>query len=247
MASLKEISKGIGARALDAVFPPRCPSCHAAVAADGNFCRTCFAALTLISAPQCACCGIPFTMAMGADARCPECLAAPPAFDTARAVMVYDAISAPLITALKFHDQWAGLTRYATMMRASGAAHLADADMLVPVPLHWHRLVRRKYNQAALLAYALAEVGRIPCRLDILHKTVATRPQMRLDRAARLKNVRHAFAVNPRTAEEVKDKTVLLIDDVVTTGATVDACALVLKNAGARAVHVLSLARTVKA
>lgn len=246
MASLKHMLHGLGTRVLDIAFPPRCPSCNQSVAVEGNFCTPCFDALKLISDPQCACCGIPFAVNMGADALCPECIATPPAFDIARATMVYDTVSAPLISALKFHDQWAGLERYARMMQSSGAALLEVADMLVPVPLHWQRLMKRRYNQAALLAYRVAEDTNIPCRLDILRKVHATPAQMRLPRAARLKNVRRAFAVNARAVSAIKEKTIVLVDDVVTTGATVDACARLLKNAGAARVYVLALARTVK-
>lgn len=246
MASLKHALTHLGSRALDVAFPPRCPSCEAAVEVDGNFCPACFGQLRLIAPPVCACCGIPFPADLGEGALCPECLATPPAFDTVRAVMVYDRISAPLVSALKFHDQWAGLARYGAMMKASATAQLAHCDLIVPVPLHWHRLLKRRYNQAALLAYRLAEETGLPCRLDILKRTRATRPQMRLDRAMRLKNVRHAFALNARATAAVADKTILLVDDVVTTGATVEACAALLKHAGARAVHVLALARTVK-
>ncbi len=158
--------------------------------------------------------------------------------------MVYDRISAPLISALKFHDQWAGLTRYGQMMAAAGSTLLSDAEMIVPVPLHWQRLLRRRYNQAALLAYRVSEVSGVPCRIDILSRRIATRPQMRLDRRTRLQNVKRAFALNPRAA--VKDKHILLVDDVVTTGATVDACARLLREGGAAKVSVLALARTVR-
>ncbi|MEJ0009399.1 MAG: ComF family protein [Alphaproteobacteria bacterium] len=241
-----ELWRGMGGVALDLLFPPRCPSCRAPVAADGNFCAPCFDTLHLITAPMCECCGIPFPVAAGEDMRCPACLEAPPAFDAARAAMVYDRVSAPLIAALKFQDQWAGLARYAQMMAGSGAALLAECDLIVPVPLHWRRLLKRKYNQAALLAYALAEGAGKPCRLDLLRRAVPTKPQMRLDRKSRLTNVRHAFALSALAPAQLKGKRVLLVDDVVTTGATVDVCAKLLRQGGAARVSVLALARTVK-
>ena len=246
MASLKHAFSALGSLALNAVFPPRCPSCHTQVAVDGNFCASCFAQVKLIAPPFCACCGIPFVATMGEGALCPECLVEPPEFAAARAVMVYDRISAPLITSLKFHDQWSGVTRYGEMMRAASDGLLARSDMVVPVPLHWQRLLKRRYNQAAVLAYRLAEAAGLPCRLDILKRVRSAPPQMRLDRATRLKNVRKVFALNERSMADVKNKTILLIDDVVTTGATVNACAKLLKKAGAKEVNVLALARTVK-
>lgn len=227
---------------LDVAFPPSCPACHAQVSAQGNFCSDCFAALKQISMPQCACCGIPFAFDTGADAQCPECLAEVPSFDTARAPLVYDATSAPLIRGLKFHDRYTGLRRAVAMMVAAHGGR--PMDLIVPVPLHWRRLVMRRFNQSALLGFALSRALNVPCLPQGLKRTRYTTPQMRLPRAERLRNVRDAFAVPD--AAIIAGKHVLLVDDVVTTGATVAACAAALKKAGAASVHVLALARTVK-
>lgn len=235
---------GMGRALLDMAFPPHCPSCQTAVETAHNFCAPCFTQLRMIAQPLCGCCGIPFAVAV--EGQCPECLATPPAFTRARAAMVYDGVSAPLVAALKFNDQWAGLARYATLMQAAAGPLLAEADLLVPVPLNWRRLWRRRYNQSALLAYALARPSARPVLPDALLRTRATRPQMRLPRAERLKNVRGAFAVRPAALPQIVNKTILLIDDVVTTGATADACARALLAAGAKQVDVLALARTVK-
>lgn len=231
---------------MDVVYPPRCPSCHAYVTADGNFCAECFSKLRLIDAPYCACCGIPFVIAVEAETRCPECLDTPPEFTMARAAMVYDAISAPLVSALKFQDQWAGLARYVQLMLRAGNPMLEGVDVLVPVPLHWRRLLRRRFNQSALLAYGIAREKNIPCAPAMLRRVQYTKPQMRLTRADRLKNVRRAFAVPHAAHPMLHNKVVLLVDDVVTTGATANACAIALKKAGAAEVRVLALARTVK-
>lgn len=231
---------------LDMLFPPHCPSCREPTAAEGNFCSSCFAKLRQIAAPLCDCCGIPFAFAVEAGSRCPECLETPPAFTAARAALVYDGISAPLVSALKFHDQWSGLQRYVALMQAAGAAVIAGSDMLIPVPLHWRRLLGRRYNQSALLAYGLSRETGIPCIPDLLQRVRYTPPQMRLDRATRLRNVQRAFAVRADAHAQLVDKNVLLVDDVVTTGATVNACARQLIKAGAREVRVLALARTVK-
>ncbi len=238
---------GSGVRLMgDLLFPPRCPSCQDSVAAEGNFCAACFAQLRMIEAPLCHCCGIPFVIAVESDMRCPTCLETPPEFDRARAALVYDAVSAPLITELKFHDQWANLERYVQLMLRHGAPLLSDADMLVPVPLHWRRLWRRRFNQSALLAYALSKQSGVRCVPDILQRVRYTKPQMKLNRAERLKNVTHAFAVANQARPMLRNKIIVLVDDVVTTGATVNACAKVLKKAGAKEIRVLSLARTVR-
>jgi len=230
----------------DMVYPPRCPSCQSYVAADGNFCVPCFQKLQMIEAPLCACCGIPFVIAVEADTLCPSCLDDRPVFDVARAALVYDAVSAPLVTALKFNDQWANLARYVQLMLRAGKPVFADADMLVPVPLHWRRLLRRKFNQSALLAYGISRETGLPCMPELLQRTLYTKPQMRMSREERLKNVKHAFAVPETMQEMLRNKIVVLIDDVVTTGATANACAKALKKAGAKEVRVLALARTVK-
>lgn len=231
---------------VDVMFPPRCPSCRGEADSEGNFCAACFSKLRLIAAPMCACCGIPFVVAVEEAMQCPACLEAPPEFAAARAAMVYDAVSAPLVSGLKFGDQWASLNRYGDVMAAAGSTVLQGADMLVPVPLHWQRLVRRRFNQSALLAYALAARSGVPCRPELLRRTRNTQPQMKLDRSTRLRNVQRAFAVPPAHCGEIRDKVVVLVDDVVTTGATANACAQALKAAGAREVRVLALARTVK-
>lgn len=244
MASVLERVKAGGQLVLHAAFPPRCPSCTAPVEGMHHFCGDCFSKLRMISDPLCTCCGIPF--AVPVVGQCPECLAEPPAFSRARAVMVYDAVSAPLVSALKFSDQWAGLARYGSMMRAAGSELVGSAELIVPVPLNWRRLWQRKYNQAALLAYTLARETGLPCAPEALKRARATKPQMRLSRAERLKNVRGAFRVASAHLPRVEGKHILLVDDVLTTGATAGACALALMDAGAKQVDVLALARTVK-
>lgn len=240
MTSLKPLL----AMAADLAFPPRCPSCRASVSAQGNFCGDCFASLKQIADPQCDACGIPFAVPMDAGSQCPECLADPQHFDHVRAALVYDGVCAPLVRQLKFHDQYGGIGRYARMMQASLGALAARVDLLVPVPLHWRRLVLRRYNQSALLAFELARRMGQPCLPGALRRVRHTQPQMRLPRAQRLTNMRRAFAVPE--GMQLHGKTVLLVDDVITTGATVSACAEALKNAGAAAVFAVALARTVK-
>lgn len=231
---------------MDVAFPPRCPACHVQVSAQHNFCSPCFDALKQIAAPHCACCGIPFAFDMGADAKCPECLSETPSFDSCRAPLVYDETSAPIIRSLKFNDRYTGLERATRMMLASLGTLRDEVELVVPVPLHWRRLMTRYYNQSALLGFAIARELALPCAPQALRRARHTTPQMRLTRKERLQNVRNAFAVPENAKEGLQGKCVLLVDDVVTTGATVSACASMLKKAGAAQVHVLALARTVK-
>jgi ComF family protein len=240
MASLKPMLT----LALDLLYPPQCSSCRIPVAAEGNFCSDCYSKLRMISHPVCDCCGIPFAIPVPEGTQCPECLVELPAFAKARAALVYDAISAPLITSFKFHDQQSGLPRYVSWMLNAAKPTLENVELIVPVPLHWRRLFKRRYNQSALFAYSVAKQIGVPCDVTVLKRVQYTRPQMRLDRKTRLQNVTKAFAV--ANAASIHGKTVLLVDDVVTTGATANACAKALLKAGAKEVRVLSLARTVK-
>lgn len=179
---------------------------------------------------------------MPTDALCPECLAEPPQFDMARGVMVYNAVAGRMVSALKYHDRMAAITHYAAQMQQAAGSMLSEADALVPVPLHWRRLLWRHYNQSAWLAFALHARTHIPCQPHWLKRVRFTTPQTGMKRDARKKNLRRAFVATP----EVVGKRIILVDDVVTTGATANACAKALKGAGAAWVGVLCLARTVK-
>jgi len=231
---------------LGSAFPPRCPSCDDLVDQQHNFCVPCFQQLQHISEPLCHACGIPFAVPMGEGALCPTCIAEPASYDHIRAPLVYNEASGPVIRALKFHDRYTGLHRSVHMMRAALGPLADTVDMVVPVPLHWRRLAQRRYNQSALLAFGLARSMNAPCQPKVLKRVQATQPQARLSRAERLTNVKHAFAAVQHYYAALQNKTVLLVDDVVTTGATVNACARVLKDAGAARVLVVALARTTK-
>jgi ComF family protein len=244
--TLRETGQGALRLMLQAVFPPACPSCRQPVEAMHSFCADCFKALRMIANPMCDCCGIPFVVALEANGHCPECLLEKPSFTRARAPMVYDARSMPLVTSLKFHDQWSSLPQAVRLMASAARTILEEAELIVPVPLHWRRLWWRKYNQSALLAYGLAREAGVPCLPSVLVRARSTRPQMRLDRSERKRNVKGAFEVAPAWLHAVKGKRILLVDDVVTTGATVEICARTLLDAGAAQVDVVALARTVK-
>jgi ComF family protein len=236
----------VGRTFRDAFFPQRCFGCGAIVDAAGALCPSCWHGFRFIAPPVCALCGQPFEYPVGDGAVCGACAKSPPQYDSARAALVYDDASRPLILAFKHGDR----TRYAAafgkwMMRA-GAACLREGTIVVPVPLRRWRLLRRRYNQSVLLAWALArETG---CRVapDLLIRQRNTPPQGRLSRRARRRNVRSAFSVSEAGMRLVAGQSVVLVDDVYTTGATVEACARTLKSAGAKDVHVLTLARVVR-
>jgi len=230
---------------LDVLFPPLCIGCRGPVA-DSGFCAACWSKVTFLDGPVCACCGLPFGVALETGMLCAACLANPPAFDSARAILSYDEHSRGAILALKHADRLELVPGFARWLGRSGRALLEGCDLLVPVPLHRSRLWQRRYNQAAEMARRLARDW--DRRFDplALVRSRPTQSQGAMASAkARRRNVQRAFQV-PDPAK-VAGRRVLLLDDVVTTGATAEACARALKRAGAEEVHVLALARVVKA
>jgi ComF family protein len=230
-------------RVLDVVLPPYCLSCGAPVAAAHALCGQCWGRITFLGAPCCAACGLPFAYDLGPDALCGACTRAHPAFTSARAAVRYDEESRKLILAFKHGDRLHLAPALAAWMRRAGSDLIAEADLVVPVPLHWTRLFARRYNQAAVLARAVAWGGP-EFGADLLVRRRRTPSQGKRNAEARRRNVAGAFAV--KRGRNVAGKRVLLIDDVLTTGATLEECAKVLLRAGAARVDALTLARTVR-
>jgi ComF family protein len=235
-----------GTHLLDIVLPPRCLKCGVTVDAVGALCATCWPEVAFLAPPHCAACGLPFEFDLGADALCGACARERPVFDRARAAFRYDDGSKDLILRFKHADRTDSAPAFARWMARAGEALLADADLVTAVPLHWTRLFMRRYNQAALLAAALGQLAGKPAVNDLLVRRKRTPSQGGLGAAGRRRNVVGAFTVHPRHRALVGDKRVLLVDDVLTTGATVSACVSVLLRAGAQAVDVLTLARVVR-
>ncbi|WP_374384817.1 double zinc ribbon domain-containing protein [Dongia sp.] len=234
-------------RALDTVLPARCLKCGEVVStASAGLCPTCWGALSFLGEPCCSCCGHPFEFDLGVDALCAACLESPPPFDRARAVLRYDEASRDLILAFKHADRTALAPSFAAWAQRAGRDLIADCDLIAPVPLHWSRLFARRYNQAALLANALGKATGKPTAPDLLLRRRATVRQGHLGRLARARNVAGAFALNPKRADMLAGRKVLLVDDVVTTGATISQCAAALRRGGAAAVHVLAVARVIQ-
>ncbi|MBN8544344.1 MAG: ComF family protein [Alphaproteobacteria bacterium] len=229
--------------ALDKLYPPLCPSCHVEVAAQGHLCGACFQDIHMIAAPLCAQCGVPFAVDMGADALCPDCLDRAASYRTARSALVYGEVVGTLIKQLKYHDQMQGLTRFAQWMAQVAPE---EVDVIIPVPLHWRRLLTRTYNQAAWLAYGLSHETGVACAPHFLKRVRHMLPQARMTRAERQRNMKRAFLVPNRYKSDVEGKRILLVDDVMTTGSTIEACADALKIAGAAEVHAVALARAVR-
>lgn len=230
---------------LDLLFPPLCMACRTPVAEPG-LCAACWNAVTFLEGPACACCGLPFPVDLGEGNFCAACLARPPAFDSARAILAYDENSRGAILALKHADRLDLVPGFARWLARAGRSALSRSEVIVPVPLHRFRLWRRRYNQAAELARRLGRQHGIGVEPAALIRTRPTESQGAMASArARRRNVLGAFRVpDPGT---VAGRRVLLVDDVMTTGATAEACARALRRAGAAEVHVLALARVVRA
>lgn len=240
-------ARRLGRLLLDAVLPARCLGCGAVVSAPGALCAGCWAGLRFLGPPHCACCGYPFAFAPGeGDALCGGCLRARPAFRQARAVLAYDAASRGMLLAFKHGDRTDAAPAFGAWLARAGAPLLAEAELVVPVPLHWSRLFSRRYNQSALLALAVGRLAGLPVAPDLIVRRRRTRSQGGLGRAGRRRNVQGAFAVPRRRRARLAGRHVLLVDDVYTTGATADACARALLQAGAAAVDLLTLARVVR-
>ena len=228
----------------DLILPPRCPLSGEMVDSQGMISAKAWGELDFIAEPYCQICGIPFDFESGNT--CMDCLDNPAPFISARSALIYNDASRDLILGFKHGDKTHMVRSFVPWLQKSGANMLEGADYIIPVPLHRWRLLARRYNQAALMGEALS------CTLGIEHlpmalqRTRSTPSQGHLGTDERAKNVKKAFAVNEKYKDLLKDKKVILIDDVYTTGATVKECSRVLIKFGVREVHILTLARVLR-
>jgi len=202
-----------------------------------------WAKLVFLTAPLCFQCGRPLEQDEDETAHCGPCIADPPAFARARAALAYDDLSSRLALDLKRGGRRDGLSVFAAWMAEAAAPLIEETDLIAPVPLHWTRLASRKFNQATWLAAALARRTGKPWNPEALTRVKRRPSQAGMTASERRRNVSGAFAASKRA---VADKIILLVDDVLTTGATVESCARALKKAGAKATYVVTLARVVR-
>jgi len=230
--------------ALDIALPTLCISCREPVHGEG-VCASCWSKLSFIAKPYCPRLGIPFVYDPGPELLSMEAIASPPAYDRARAAVRYDDVARTLVHALKYQDRTDLAPIMGRWMARAGAELLQDADMLIPVPLHWRRGFGRRYNQSGLLARAIAQQSGVALQGEVLGRVRATEQQVGLSRAQRASNVQGAFQVSTGRQAEIAGRRVVLVDDVLTSGATVDSCARALLRAKAAHVDVLVFARVV--
>lgn len=224
------------------VLPPRCPGCGAVTREDHRFCAECWGAMRFLAPPWCATCHAPFAYDRGPDARCASCEQAPPRHAGIRAAVAYGDVARTVALRLKY----GGRTAFAeTVARRMARLMPAEADVLVPVPLHRWRAWSRGFNQAALIAAAVGRIAGVRHDPLALERTRATPLLRGMGRKARARAVAGVFAVPPAARERVRGRTVVLVDDVHTSGATSDGCTRALLRAGAASVTILCWARVI--
>lgn len=231
-------------RGVNLVLPPQCSSCRTRLA-DQGLCASCWLELAFIEAPLCDRLGIPFDYDPGAGIVSAAALAHPPSFVRARAVVRYNDRARVIVHRYKYRDGLELAPLLGRMMKRSGADLIAHCDIVVPVPLYRSRAWSRRYNQAAVLALEIARDTGLIYEPQLLDRVRKTRTQVGLTAAQRRRNVSGAFAVNESAFEQMSGKRVLLVDDVITTGATIEACSRALLKGGAEVVNVLTFARVV--
>lgn len=247
---LSQRLRGLGRRIADIVVPPSCLACHARVWGHDALCADCWRRVTFIRAPLCDRLGLPLPFASATDGPLISAAAAasPPLYDRARAAVVFneESIARDLIHGLKYADRHEVRCLLGRWLLTAGTELFNGADVLIPVPMTRWRLLRRQFNQSALLAQEVSRATGIPVASHALVKHKSTPPQVGLTRLQRASNVRGAFSVAAKQIGRIAGRNVILIDDVITTGATVGACAMTLKAAGAARVDILAVGLVTK-
>ena len=230
--------------ALDIALPTLCVACREPVDGEG-VCAECWAKLSFIEPPYCPRLGIPFVYDPGPELLSMEAIANPPAYARARAAVRYDDVARSLVHALKYQDRTDLAPTMGRWMARAGRELLKEADVLIPVPLHWRRGWSRRYNQSGALARVIERHSGVRLASEALRRVRRTEQQIGLSRTQRASNVQGAFKVAPERNGDVAGRRVILVDDVLTSGATIDACARALLRAKAASVDVLVFARVV--
>jgi ComF family protein len=243
-ARLAEALRAALGHAVSVALPRLCASCREPVDGEG-LCAACWSKLGFIAPPYCERLGIPFAFDPGPGTLSMEAIADPPVYDRARAAVCYDEVARALAQAFKYSDRLDLAPMMGRWMANAGRDLLADADLLVPVPLHWRRQWARRFNQAALLAEVLGRESGVAVGHGLIKRVKATRHQVGLARSERALNVQGAFRVPSDAKIRITGRRLVLVDDVLTSGATTEACTKALLRAGAARVDVLVFARVV--
>lgn len=242
MVSAKEMAHQISEVALDFLLPPICYKCRIPLSETNQICSSCWQDINFITQPFCAVKGTPLPFSISKETISAAAIANPPVYRRARSVAEYQGTMRDLIHQFKYHDNHELSDLFATWLERAGAELLHDCDLLIPIPLYRWRLWQRRFNQAAMLSYALANLTGHDVVCDTLIRTKKTKPQVGLTSKERERNIQGAFQIRQENQKKIANKTILLIDDIVTTGVTANTAAKVLIKAGAANVDLLSLA-----
>ncbi len=230
---------------LDAAYPPQCVVCREITAEPATLCAACWREMPFITRPFCERLGTPFAVDIGGPLLSPAAIADPPVFGRARSVAHHRGAAQELVHKLKYGDRQELAIAMGGMMASACADLLADASVIVPVPLHWTRLWQRRFNQAAALAALIGQRSGLPVEPSLLRRRKRTLRQVGLTRSQRQENLQGAFIVPDEVKPSLKGQHVLLVDDVMTTSSTANAASRVLLRAGAASVDVVTFARVV--
>ncbi len=244
MRFCKTFLSRIGQQILNILCPPLCPICQTEIDEAHGLCPKCYQKLRFITEPCCQICGRPFEYKGLGKPICAKCMKKKPSYDMARSVLEYDDFSKKLILLFKHADKTELTPLFTKFLKQVDSKLFKNTDMIIPVPLHWTRRVKRQYNQSALLAKSLGKELKIPFNPTILKRIRHTVSQGHLTHKQRQKNVHNAFQV--KHSYLIKGKTILVIDDVMTTGSTLNECAKILKKSGVKSVKVLTMHRVLR-
>lgn len=243
MAGFKNLVVLIYSAVVNYLFPPRCLSCYELNTLENGFCADCWSKLDFISKPYCITCGYALSVHVLENQVCAKCSTWPPHYDKLRSIMKFNEYSKLLIHAFKYYDKTNLAKVFAQLICNRYGSEIADVDIIIPVPMHKLKRLFRMYNQSYLLALEISKIISKPLYYDLLVKSKWTKSQTSLSRSKRKKNL--AGSISLKSPELAKGKKVLLVDDVKTTGATIDLCSKILKKAKAKNVYVITIAMTI--
>ncbi|QHQ36916.1 ComF family protein [Algicella marina] len=240
------IASGLGT-ILNAVYPPQCVGCEEETTDSHGLCPTCWKDTSFISGSICNCCGLPVPLSLPTtNVICDACMYAPPGWDNGRAAILYEGTGKKVVLGLKHRDRLDLALVAAGWMAAAGRDLLRNADVLAPVPLHWSRLARRRHNQSAELARQLSALTGVHCVPDLLIRQERTTSLEGKNRAERFAILQNTIRLNPRRIEAIAGRKCVLIDDVLTTGATLGAATSAVRTGHPAGVSALVLARVAR-
>jgi ComF family protein len=229
---------------INLIFPTRCVACES-YNTQADICSDCWSKLTFITKPYCNLCSLPFAYEDDQDTICGHCIKQKPQYDKAIAILKYNPDSQKLIHSFKYRDQLHILNYLVNLMSNIGKDIIQEADIIIPVAMYKYKLLKRGYNQAALLAMKIASKNKIPYLPQVLIKKKNSIAQIGLTKEQRIKNIKNTFELNSKFIKQVQGKRILLIDDVITTGSTINECCKILRKASPSKIFVLTLAKRI--